>query len=120
MVLRIYLELKKSQIKKERVIKIIRGTTPTCTFELPFDTSIIDKLYITFSQNNEEVLNFTKDNCTFDGKNVNLKLKQEDTLKLNDKLMVNIQLRLLATDGEALASQIIRTHVDAILRDGVI
>lgn len=99
---------------------MIRGTTPTCSFGLPFETSNIEKLYITFSQDEKEVLNFTKDDCEFEEKTINLKLTQDDTLKLNDELMVSIQLRILTIDGDAMASRIIRTHVDAILKDGVI
>ena len=38
---------------------MIRGTTPTLEFTLPFDTSLIAKMYITMAQNGKMALEKT-------------------------------------------------------------
>lgn len=99
---------------------MIRGTTPTLTFKLPFQTSRVDDVYITFNQANITVLEKTKNDTDLHDDIVELKLTQADTLSLNRRPNVEIQLRVLTTDGEALASQIIVQSVSRILKDGVI
>lgn len=42
---------------------MIRGTTPTLEFTLPFDTSLIAKMYITMTQNGKTALEKTLSDC---------------------------------------------------------
>lgn len=98
---------------------MIRGTTPTLYFEMPFDTSLIDYGYITFSQNRTQVLDRELSTCTMNGTKISMELSQEETLKLRAKIC-EIQIRLKTKNGEVLASNIMRTLVDRILKDGVI
>lgn len=104
---------------------MIRGTTPTLQFVLPFAANIIDVLDIAFSQQLQPyapaqiVLDKNLSDCTLDGDTISLVLSQEDTLALSSAQDVEIQLRILS-NGSALASQIIAVPVGRILKDGVL
>lgn len=101
---------------------MIRGTTPKLEFELPFDTLLIAKMYVTISQNNRVVIEKTIADCNCQGSAVTLALTQEDTLKFqqNSRETAEIQIRIRTKDGNALASNIIRVFVGRILKEGVI
>ena len=125
---------------------IIRGTTPYHSFILPLLVEEIDKLYITYLQNGEVILD--KDNTdeamTIDNivdlenasmeelseeernsSQVTLHLSQEDTLKFTfypaaERNIAVIQIRVLTTGGEAFASNPVRERIFGVLKDGVI
>lgn len=97
-----------------------RGTTPRLIFKVPYETSLIDKLYITFHQKDRKQFEKTKADCTFDGCLIYLRLTQEDTLRLVTNTPLEIQIRALLTDGTAGASKPIKTTVYDVLKDGVI
>lgn len=99
---------------------MIRGTTPNLEFTLPFDTDIIKELYITFAQNSTVVIEKTIEDCACNGDCLSLKFTQKDTLSLKHGVVVEIQIRLKTVNGEALASDIIKTSVSRILKDGEI
>lgn len=95
-----------------------RGTTPTLNFTLPFDTSNITALSVAFAQDEVVVLEKTYHDCVMSGKEVSVALTEEDTLLLDqDKREVEIQLRV-GCGTSRLASKIIKTSVDRILKDG--
>lgn len=101
-----------------------RGTTPTLTFMVPFDTSTIDKLYITFKQANNQ-FEKTKEDCTFEESSsgehkVITSLSQNETLSLSDSLTVSIQMAVKFNNGTVDRSNIIKTKVEDILKEGVI
>lgn len=60
---------------------MIRGTTPTLEFTLPFDTSLIAEMYVTIAQGEKTVLEKTLSDCSCSGTSVSLALTQEDTLR---------------------------------------
>lgn len=101
---------------------MIRGTTPTLEFTLPFDTSLIAKMYITITQNGVATLEKTLSDCKCSGTSVSLTLTQEDTLGLRQqpRSRGEMQIRVRTTAGEALASDIMSVHVGRILKEGVI
>lgn len=99
---------------------MIRGTTPTLEFTLPFDVTLIENAYITFSQNGEVVLEKSLSDCEKSADKLTLRLTQEDTLKFISPNIVEIQLRVKTFENDALASNIIKTSVEKILKDGVI
>jgi len=94
---------------------MIRGTTPTHTFVLPFDVSVIDKLRIVYAQ--DEVVKITKTDgdATLRGDTVSVRLTQEETLLLDCKKSVEIQVRVLTPAGDALTSDIIRIPISRCL-----
>lgn len=99
---------------------MIRGTTPTLEFTVPFDTSILAEAWVTLSQNDEVVLNKQLEDCKCDERKLSVKLTQEETLLLDCKCKTEIQIRARTLEGEALASQIITADTGRILKDGVI
>ncbi len=99
---------------------MIRGTTPTLKFTLPFDTADITLLNISFAQEGRVVLEKKLLDCSLEGSTVSVALTEADTLSFDsDKSLVEIQLRVGC--GEArLASNIIKTTVGRILKDGAL
>lgn len=95
-----------------------RGTTPTLTFTLPFDCSNITALSVAFAQNEQVVFEKVYKDCVLDGNKVVVTLAEEDTLLLDcHKREVEIQLRV-GCGASKMASRIIKTSVDRILKDG--
>ena len=97
---------------------MIRGTTPLHTFTIPFDTGLIDRVRVIYSQNGQPVLK--KDNCTLDGNLIKVKLTQEDTLSFTASYPVDIQVRVVLHDGEALVSSINKVSVEKCLENEVL
>lgn len=101
-----------------------RGTTPINTFLTDIDLSDAT-VFISYAQNHCVVVEKTNDSLTFspgekEGEYViTLVLSQEDTLALRTGDVL-IQIRAVYADGSAIASNIIRTTADIILKDGVI
>lgn len=83
---------------------IIEGTTPIHYFEIPFDVSDIKEIKITYAQNEAIILEKRTDDCTLSGKMISCKLSQEDTFKFDGEADVDIQVRVLTNNDEALAS----------------
>lgn len=98
---------------------MIRGTTPTLEFTLPFDTALLSEAYVTFAQQDKVVLEKSLSDCVTDGNKMTVKLTQADTLKLQVGF-VDIQIRAKMTGGDALASGIITVSAQKILKDGAI
>lgn len=82
------------------------GATPKHTFTLPFDTSIIKELKITYAQEKKTILEKYLKDCEIKGNEVSLTLSQEETLLFVEKLTVEIQVRVLTQGGEVLTSDI--------------
>lgn len=99
---------------------MIRGTTPTLEFTIPFDTSQLAEAFVTLSQNGTVVVDKPLNECICADNKLSVHLTQEETLKLQDNDTTEVQLRARTIDGEAVASQIFRDSTDRILKDGVI
>lgn len=98
---------------------MIRGTTPTLEFKLPFSTDAISVLSIAFAQDNAVVLEKAINEVEMEADTVRVKLSQLDTLKFRHA-SVEIQMRCKTKDGNVLASKIIKTSAERILKDGEI
>lgn len=99
---------------------MIRGTTPTLEFVLPFSTSQLSCAWVTISINGEVLIDKPLEECQCAGDMLTLRLTQEDTLKLQCDCVAEIQIRAKTLGGDAIASNIIRERVARILKDGVI
>lgn len=99
---------------------MIRGTTPTHIFRLPFNTSLIDEVRIIYAQSDEQILVKETVDCNLDGNTISVTLTQEDTFKFDCKKCVQIQVRVLTAGGEALASKIKHIDVEKCLDNEVI
>ncbi len=94
---------------------MIQGTTPTHKFNLPFSTDTIERVRITYEQDNEVVLTKEKDSLSFDGNIITVKLTQKETLAFNSHVSARIQIHVLTTGGDAVVSDIMRVPVYALL-----
>lgn len=83
---------------------MIRGTTPTHTFTLPFDASLVAKCKIIYAQDEVEIFHKNTEDCVLSGTTIATKLTQEETFMLDCHKCVDIQVRVLTTTGDALAS----------------
>ena len=101
---------------------MVRGTTPTLTFTLPFPVSTLSSLFINISQHFENIqIEKALADCSISGNDISVVLTQEDTLKLMPDKPAYIQIRALtAEDDYAIASTIVRCSVSDILKEGVI
>ena len=98
-----------------------RGTTPTYTFTLPEDVRLDDftTVFLTFAQNGHNVLEKTKDELEATDEGFRLLFTQADSLCFSPG-PVKIQLRARMPDGTAVASNVISTTAQEVLKDGEI
>lgn len=133
--------------KTERMVSnmIMRGTTPYHSFILPIKAEEIDKIYLTYLQNDKVILDKTNEDVTItdivdlyenasmeelteeelNSCQVVLHMSQEDTLAFKfypaaEKNLAVIQIRLLTKDGEAYASDPVTERIMGVLKNGVI
>lgn len=104
-------------------MKITRGTTPTININVKseIDLALISVIWVYITQNNRVVIDKELKDCTIDTENriISLDLSQTDTLKL--KVGEGLfQIRLLLTNGTALATKASRISVEEVYKDGVI
>ena len=97
-----------------------RGTTPTNTFTTDTDITSATAVYITYKQNGKTVFEKTLEDLNITAEEIEVTLTQAETLALNDKQDVDIQIRVKFPGNEAIASNIIKTTVGRILKDGEI
>lgn len=105
---------------------MIRATTPVHTFSFDkLDPREFQKLNIYYAQQGVELLVKTKDDCTFateetdDGTiyYASVMLTQEETKIFKSKYDVEIQLRVLTSDGKALATGKYKLPVWDVIND---
>ncbi len=99
---------------------IRRGTTPTHTFTLPFDSSFVKSLSVIYSQNDIKILTKRFADCTKDGKKISVRLSQRETLLFNTKDPVEVQIRVLTLEGDALSTAIEKIRVSDSLSEEVL
>lgn len=83
---------------------MIRGTTPTHIFTVPFDTSIINKIKVLYSQNGTILVVKTEEDCTASKNQIKVTLTQKDTFAFDAKKPAEVQLRILTIDNKSIAS----------------
>jgi len=103
---------------------MIRGTTPFITYRVKndFDFSKISEIWITVATwDAEETFKFTASEVELDpvAKTITISMSQENTLAFEEGT-VEIQMRILDTDGLAYATKVCELEMNKILKDGVI
>lgn len=99
---------------------MVNGTTPTHTFTLPFDISTIKTIEIIYAQRNNALLIKKNKDIHLEGTKAIVKLTQEETFKFRHNFTVQIQLRILTTTGDALASNIYEVDCERVLNNEVL
>lgn len=97
-----------------------RGTTPTHEFVVDVDMTSATAIYITYKQRDKVILEKNIDDITVTDTKLMVTLTQEETLMFNINNIVEIQIRAKMDTGEAIASNIIKTSAQRILKEGVI
>ena len=98
---------------------MMRGTTPTHIFTLPFDNSLISKLRIIYVQGDKKVLVKEHEDCQIEGNTATVKLSQLETFLFDHMKQVEIQLRVLTKGGDALNSYPMKVSVERCLDNEV-
>lgn len=102
-----------------------RGTTPKLTFTTPYAASLIDHGFITFKQRGQIVLDvpFDDESVTITDQAIAIELTQEQTLGFAASVEMpycEAQIRAVLTSEKAVASNIVRIPICAILKEGEI
>lgn len=99
-----------------------RGTTPTIVFNInsDLDFSLLSQVWVTFKSQTVEV---TKDMSQIgldnENRKISVRLSQTETLSFINQC-VETQIRFLLSDGTALATNIVKLPMNAVLKGGVI
>lgn len=96
-----------------------RGTTPTHTFQTDIDLTAAAVIYLTYKVGGKVAFEKTGEDLTVTAESISTTLTQEETLSLKGQ-NAEIQIRARFEDGSAVASNIMRTGIEQILKDGVI
>lgn len=99
---------------------LVRGTTPTHKFTLPFDTGIVKTVKVLYAQDDIVVLEKEGEACNCSGNTVTVKLTQEDTFKFDCNKFVQIQVRVITQDDNSLVSEVKCVSVAKCLEDEVL
>ena len=102
---------------------MIRGTTPTLLFNLPFQASLIKSAEITIKYIDDfkkTLITKTLEDCELGETSIGTRLTQEETLQLPAPASVLVQLRILTIDDKALATEVYTVKVKKLLAEGVI
>lgn len=99
---------------------MIRGTTPTHIFELPYEVAQFKDVEVTYAQHGEVVLTKRLADCTADVKKLIVELSQEETLAFNSAELIQIQLRLLTEGGKVFGSSVTLHDINKLLSTEVL
>lgn len=102
---------------------MIRGTTPTLMYNLPFSASIIKSAEITIEYVDDlkkVLITKTLEDCELGEASISTRLTQEETLQFPAPATVLVQLRVLTNDDIALATEPLGVEVDKLLAEDVI
>lgn len=94
------------------------GTTPTHTWALPFDASLVAEARAIYKQSGEEILRKETEHFTMEGQKLSVTLSQEETFLFDCRTPVKIQLRIRTTAGQALKTPVIvKTPTECLDRE---
>lgn len=96
-----------------------RLTTPTHSFTLPFDASVVDKFLLTYVQDEITILEKTEEDVQVEGNVWSVDLTQEETKKFKPGT-ASCQIRVLTTDGKALSSDLFHFAVRKVYNEVVL
>ena len=96
-----------------------RGTTPTNVFRTDVNLENASVLFVSYKQNGKVVLEKSLEDVSIKKTLVTVNLTQKETLLFQDGI-VTIQIRAKFPDNTAIASNLIRTTAEEIVKDGEI
>jgi ABC-type uncharacterized transport system auxiliary subunit len=99
---------------------IYQGSTPTNEFSVPFPAEVIDKVIVTYEQNDAVVLEKHTKDLKIADYSVTAKLTQEETMRFESGKIVVIQIKVKTTDGEVIPSDKIYANGYEVLNKEVL
>lgn len=84
---------------------LIRGTTPSHEFELPYPAELVKDVRITYGQNNKAIITKNKNECNINNNIFEVTLSQEETLLFVPKKHVEVEIRAVMFDGRVVRSE---------------
>jgi len=98
------------------------GTTPSYTFDIPFDLSIIENIRVVFKQDDKIVLKKEKADCTFDvdTSSIKITLSEKETFEFEKGQIIKIQLHVSIVGNSAITSNVMDDYAWECLDDEVI
>ena len=84
---------------------IVRGTTPTHDFELPYAQELIKDVRVSYVQNNQEIITKTLDECRLVGNVLSTDLTQEETFLFAPRWRVEIEIKIQLFDKRVVRSE---------------
>ena len=97
-----------------------QGTTPKHIFKIPFDTSTVEKVKVSYAQKDNLILSKDTEDCILLDDTISVELTQEDTFSFNKNDLVQIQVRVLTKGGQVLSSDVLTKCVKACLDSEVL
>lgn len=85
--------------------RVIRGTTPTHEFELPYTPDFIDDIRVTYGQNKKPVFTKNKNQCILEDNKLTIELTQEDTFAFKPEKNVYVEIRIKLFNGEVVTTE---------------
>lgn len=101
---------------------MMRGTTPTHTFEIPIEEDVVDYVRVVYFQSDKRIIAKDSKNdssCTVSGNTVTVRLSQEETFLFTAGKSVQIQLRVLTKTGDCLGGEVTEVSVERCLDNEV-
>ena len=99
---------------------MIRGTTPTHEFKVPYEKALIKTVKITYSQNDKLIFSKRTEDCTIKDGLISVTLTQEETFACKLGVFVDVQVRILTVRDEVTSSNIMHDTVYKSLDDEVL
>ena len=99
---------------------MIRGTTPTHVFTLPFDTSEVKEVLITYAQKEKVLFEKATADCTLSENKVIVDLTQEETFEFDCTHSGQVQIRVKKTNGKVFASVVKKIDIETCLSKEVL
>lgn len=98
---------------------MIRGTTPSFTFKLPFDVALLANAKVTICQG-DTTLEKKLCDCSVNENALTVRLTQEETFLFDCHSFVKVQLRVVSVHGEALSTEVFDVRVKQCLDEEVL
>jgi hypothetical protein len=84
---------------------IVRGTTPTHDFELPYPKELIKDVRVSYVQNKQEIITKTLEECRMVGNILSTDLTQEETFLFFPRWKVDIEIKIQLFDKKVVRSE---------------
>ena len=102
---------------------MIKGTTPTLHYNLPFSTEVIKEaeIVVEYVDSNKKIQIVRKmEDCIVGENCISTSLSQEETIQIPAPSIVHIQLRVLTVDELVFATEVHNVSVKRLLSEEVI